>query len=266
MPLDRQYIDRNPTPYNQFPGQQQYLGGGQFAGQGNDPANFGGVPRSFNYGPGEDPRPGFSARQSPMEAGMRTGFRNMVPGASLFMDQPEAGSGQDAWWKKLLAGFPTLGRALFAPLFAGNRAAQAMGRNEFLSPEPESMFNRGMTTVGAGLQYAPGGQGMDLAKNIFTGVQAGRGIADFFGFNPGQALAGAGGYAGGQIGRSIFGSGQEQQGPYVPSSFPFFGQSPFAGGEWRNRGEGAQDAAPTWAQQPNWASSQIPSSFDYERG
>lgn len=245
--------------FQQYPGQPQYLGGGNFAG-GSQGApvggGFGGFPGRFNYGPGENPLPGFSARQSPMEAGMRTGFRNMVPGVSLGLDQPEAGSGQNTWWKKLLAGMPMAGRALFGPLFAGMRAAEARDQNEYLYPQPESILNRGMTTIGAGLQYAPGGQGIDLAKNIFSGIQAGRGIADFFGFNPGQAMAGAAGFGARQLGQAM--------GPFTPSSYPFFGQSPTAGGEWWNPREEQGGVGAGYSTQ-NWSDSQIPSSF-YERG
>jgi hypothetical protein len=258
MPLDR----NDPATFQQFAGQPQYLGGGNFAPTRTQMAQNqmggGGWPGRFDYGPGENPRAGFSARQSPMEAGMRTGFRNMIPGVSMGVDRPEAGSGMNTWLKKLLGGIPYLGAAMFQPFFAGQRAAEARGQNEFLYPEPESLFNRGMTTAGAGLRFAPGGQGVDLARNIYSGVQGARGIADFMGFNIPNFASGVGG----MMGRSIFDRMSQGGPPSTPSQYPFFGESPTAGGEWGREGGGVGEGFTT----QNWAQPMVPSSFDYERG
>lgn len=179
----------------------------------------------FKYGPGENPTPGFSARQSPMEAGARTATRNLIPGASLFMDRPEAGHGMDTWWKKGLGGIPFAGPGLFQPIFAGNRASEALQKNDFLYPEQESPFGRAMTTASAAARLTPAGHGADIFKNIVTGVQGARGVADFMNFNPMNIASGVGGLAG-RVGYERFFGGGSQPGEGVPSSSPNSNWSP----------------------------------------
>ena len=250
-----------PSSASQFQSQQpRYLGGGRFAG---GPAAGGGnqwgvtLPRgsgggyapppsqNWDYGPGENPLPGFSARQGGFEAGARTFGRNFVPGVSLGVDRPEAGSGMDTWWKKLLGGLPYVGPGVMQPLFAGNRASEALSRNEYLYPAKESMFNRGMTTMGAGLRFAPGGGATDILKNGFSGVQGARGIADFMGFNVPNVASGLGGLGAG--------AAWNQRPNWMGGGVPTYGGGDMGGG-----------CAPS---DNNFASSMIPSSFyQDERG
>lgn len=267
MPI--QGFGRTSQPATQYDRRDQGADMGWSAGGGGGVPSSQPMDRNWDYGPGENPRAGFSARQSPMEAGVRTGVRNMVPGASFAVDRPEAGSGMDTWWKKLAGGIPWLGAAAIQPYFAGSRAAEARGRNEYLYPEPESLFSRGMGTASAAARFVPGGQAGDIFKNVVTGVQAGRGISDFFNFSPEQAISGAAGYGLGQLGRSAFGppGSRDGQGGMVPggSSYRPNYQPSDAQDLWNMRGEGGGGGEGYTTQ--NWAAPQpfsIPSSWQSE--
>ena len=248
-----------PAPQvTQFPGQRQYLGGGNFAA---DPSSVVGNAAYWSNRPPPtniqgQPFQGWesSPLQTPQGAFGRSLARGNVPGASFLMDQPQNPQG-GPWWMKLLSGMPFLG-SLFS---AGNAAmgqqnllnsARGMGMNtESGTPfmgQPEGFGSRAWSTLGAGLKWAPGGPIVDPLRMGYNVIQGVRGASDF----ASRTFPDWGAAAGGQA-----------IGAMLPSSW----QTPGYSGE-----RGGDSYAPEMGYTPsrgNFASSMIPSSFyQDERG
>ena len=265
-------------PYQQYPGQPQYLGEGNFAFDPSSGAGRGQGPRiPSRFVSPYSPDLGARAEQSMMypvsqgggEAFLRSVGRDVGGPFAGLIDRPHAGveygGGMGGFFKRLATMLPYLGT-----LFKGGLAAQTANKYQgYLADDPaeEGFLSRLGTSITSSAGYLPGGQ---VTTPVRRGVAFASGLAgapSYFDTSFGDMFARAGGMGTRQAGESLLSPSGQKTGPYQPSGYPFFGESPTAGGEWmddrdRYEGGGGGGGMP----QQNWASPWGQSAFGYERG
>lgn len=189
---------------------------------------------------------------------MRSMGRDMGGPFAGMIDRPHAGveygTGMGGFFKRLSTMIPNLG-SILKGLYAGQTAGQHQG---WMAEDPSQeglgsrLWASGQST--AGLLSRTGVPGSEMVSNAMNFVSGARHLPEYF--------PGSWSQAGSRLGGEMTGN---MIGPRTPSQFPFFGQTPTAGGEWWNPREEPGGVGAGYSTQ-NWADSQIPSSFGYERG
>ena len=132
----------------------------------------------------------------PYQAGINQFLRNVIPGASFWVDEPPTGMAGGALGRG--AGFiPYAGGAVIQPQLAAEAARQKQGQMVPVPPKA-NWFQNLLTSLGAALSYVPGGVGggaMQAAKAGVGGLQGLMAAPSMVGSSWEQMLGGVAGTA-----------------------------------------------------------------------